>query len=63
MIYFNQIHLPEAYMNFSELVKARYSVRSYKDTPIPEDILDLILEKCLHLGRNNYIPFSHHVQK
>lgn len=31
-------------MNFSELVKARYSVRSYKDTPIPEDILDLILE-------------------
>ena len=31
-------------MNFSELVKTRYSVRSYKNTPIAEDALDMILE-------------------
>lgn len=31
-------------MNFSELVKARYSVRSYKDQPIPEEALECILE-------------------
>ena len=31
-------------MTFAELAKKRYSVRSYKDQPIPEDILDAILE-------------------
>lgn len=31
-------------MNFSELVHARYSVRSYKSDPIPDDILETILE-------------------
>ena len=31
-------------MTFFELAKARYSVRSFKDTPIEEEKLDLILE-------------------
>ena len=43
-------------MNFSELVKARFSVRSYKDTPIPDDILQTILEA----GR--VAPSAHNTQ-
>ena len=31
-------------MTFFELAKARYSVRSFKDTPIEEEKLDMILE-------------------
>lgn len=31
-------------MHFSELAKSRYSVRSYKDLPLPEETLDMILE-------------------
>jgi len=31
-------------MDFLELVKARYSVRSYQDKPVPEEILARILE-------------------
>ena len=31
-------------MNFYDLARERYSVRAYKDTPIPQDILDTILE-------------------
>lgn len=31
-------------MDFSQLVRTRYSVRAYKDTPVPEDILAQILE-------------------
>lgn len=31
-------------MNFSELVKSRYSVRSFQNTPIAQEQLDLILE-------------------
>lgn len=31
-------------MNFQELAKARYSVRKYKDTPIEEEKLSVILE-------------------
>ena len=31
-------------MTFQELAKARYSVRAYKDTPIEEEKLNLILE-------------------
>ena len=43
-------------MDFSELVKARYSVRSYKDEPIPDDILETILEA----GR--VAPSAHNTQ-
>jgi nitroreductase len=31
-------------MNFYELVHARYSVRKYRDQPVPEDVLSRILE-------------------
>ena len=31
-------------MTFQELAKNRYSVRSFKDTPIEEEKLNLILE-------------------
>ena len=31
-------------MNFLDLAKARYSVRSFKDTPITKEELDKILE-------------------
>lgn len=31
-------------MEFSELIKERYSVRSYKSTPVPDEILETILE-------------------
>lgn len=31
-------------MTFFELAKSRWSVRSYKDTPIEEDKMQLILE-------------------
>ena len=43
-------------MNFSELVRARYSVRSYAERPIPEDVLELILEA----GR--FAPSAHNCQ-
>ena len=35
-------------MNFTELIKDRYSVRKYKDQPIPEDILDSIIEAGIY---------------
>ncbi|MBQ3183142.1 MAG: nitroreductase family protein [Clostridia bacterium] len=35
-------------MNFSELIKDRYSVRKYKDKPVPEDILDRIIEAGMY---------------
>ena len=31
-------------MNFYELAKNRYSVRKFRDTPVPQEILDKILE-------------------
>ncbi len=31
-------------MNFYEFAKSRYSVRSYKEDPVPEEVLDYILE-------------------
>lgn len=43
-------------MEFSELVKNRYSVRAYKDTPIEQAKLDVILEA----GRR--IPSAHNNQ-
>ncbi len=34
----------EVVMNFSELIKKRYSVRAYKPDPVPEDKLQQVLE-------------------
>ena len=43
-------------MDFSQLVRTRYSVRSYKDMPIPDEILEQILEA----GR--LAPSAHNTQ-
>ena len=34
-------------MNFEELIKARYSCRKFKDTPIEKEKIDKILEAAL----------------
>ena len=43
-------------MHFSELARSRYSVRAYQDTPVPDEILDAILET----GR--VAPTAHNIQ-
>lgn len=51
-------------MNFTELAKTRYSVRSYKTDPVPQEILDQIIEAGrLAPTAKNYQPYHIYVLK
>ena len=46
-------------MDFQELISKRYSVRSYKSDPVPEDKLQMVLDAArLAPTAHNYQPFQ-----
>ena len=46
-------------MNFNELIKARYSVRAYKNDPVPEEVLQQVLNAAwLAPTAGNRQPFQ-----